>query len=131
MSNAEQYRPVTVCPADIHPVHVKAGNGRFWNIDGHLKLRRYRDDPNAGEAFEETGGTTEATRELTDVPARLRHMDEIGVDVQVMYPTLCLEGITLKPEVDRAITNAYNRWARGSLGGVQGPPSMAGCAVAP
>lgn len=111
MSESEQrYRPTTVCPPDIHPIHVKGGNGRFWNIDGQLKLRRYRDDPNTGEVFQETGGTTEATRELIDAPARLRHMDAIGVDIQVMYPTLFLEGITLKPEVERAVTNAYNRW---------------------
>ena len=55
-------------------------------------------------------GTTEATRELKDVPARLRQMDELGVDVQVLYPTTMLSAVSEKPEVELALCRSYNRW---------------------
>ena len=111
MSAAEaQYRPTTVSPDNVNPVHKKGGNGRFWNIDGYLSLRRIRDDDETGEVLQPTGGTTTATRELTDVPARLKHMDDLGIDVQVMYSTLFIDCVTDKPDVERAVTNSYNRW---------------------
>ncbi len=75
---------------------------RLWLIDGGTRLRRWRDDGRTG--------TVQATRELTDVPARLAHMDELNVDVQVLYPTLFLGGFTARAEVDTALTGAYNRW---------------------
>ena len=85
---------------------------RLWLIDGGTRLRRWRDDVRTG--------TVQATRELTDIPARLAHMDELNVDVQVLYPTLFLGGFTARAEVHRALTGAYNRWmadATGTSGG--------------
>ena len=35
--------------------------------------------------------TPRESRELTDVEGRLRHMDALGVDVEVVYPTLLLK----------------------------------------
>jgi hypothetical protein len=32
--------------------------------------------------------TTQESRELSSVDARLAHMDQLGVDIQVLYPTL-------------------------------------------
>ncbi len=111
MSESEvQYKPPTLSPEGIHPVHAKGGNGRFWIIDGHPQIRRLREDPDTGEVFQPTGGTTVATRELLDVPARLRHMDELGIDVQVMYPTLFIDAVTTNRDEERALSNSYNRW---------------------
>src|SRR5215212_7171899 len=51
---------------------------RVWLLaDGTVRLRRYRID--------EEQGTTEGARELTDIPQRLKHMDQMGIDVQVLY----------------------------------------------
>lgn len=75
---------------------------RLWQIDGQFRLRRFRDDVRTG--------TTKATRELLDVEQRLRHMDALGVDVQVLYPTLFLFALTHRPEVELALCRAYNRW---------------------
>jgi predicted TIM-barrel fold metal-dependent hydrolase len=75
---------------------------RYWNIEGRRQLRQLVDD--------QVTGTTVETRELLDVPARLRHMDELGVDVQVLYPTLFLVEFTESPEVDLALRRSYNRW---------------------
>ena len=54
--------------------------------------------------------TTEATRTVVDVQARLSHMDELGVDVQVLYPTIFLGVISDIPAVELALTKSYNRW---------------------
>ena len=37
-------------------------------------------------------------------------MDRLGVDVQVMYPTLFLTTVSAKPDVEYALVRAYNRW---------------------
>src|SRR5207237_8778367 len=71
-------------------------------IDGTIRLRRWRDDKRTG--------TVQATRELLDVEARIRHMDELRVDVQVLYPTLFLHAFTARPEIDVALCKSYNRW---------------------
>ena len=96
-----RFRPITLdpggptVPGDRRP-------HRLWLIDGGTRLRRWRDD--------ERTGTVKATRELFDVDARLRHMDELRIDVQVLYPTLFLQGMTARAEVELALTKSYNRW---------------------
>jgi aminocarboxymuconate-semialdehyde decarboxylase len=54
--------------------------------------------------------TPKAAREMTDLDARLGHMDELGVDVQVIYPTVFIFPCTRRPEVDLALSRSYNRW---------------------
>ncbi len=95
------HKPVTVDPG-MATVAGDRRPHRLWLIDGNIRLRRWRDD--------ERTGTVEATRELKDVGARLAQMDELNVDVQIMYPTLFLGGYTARQEVETALTNAYNRW---------------------
>jgi len=96
------HKPVTVDPG-MATVPGDRRPHRLWLIDGATsRLRRWRDDVRTG--------TVEATRELADVPARLAQMDELNVDVQVIYPTLFLGGYTARQEVEVAMTNAYNRW---------------------
>lgn len=98
-----KYRPITaVAVQDAASSGIAQNFLRYWNIDGHMRLRRMRDDVRTG--------TTEETRELKDVPARLQQMDELGIDVQVLYPTLMLSAVSDKPEVEYALCRAYNRW---------------------
>jgi len=98
------FKPITVAPPAeaLEDGVAPRGYTRFWNIDGVLRVRRIRDDDRTG--------TVEAARELTDVAARIRHMDQLGTDVQVMYPTLFLTAVTARPEVEYALCRAYNRW---------------------
>jgi len=97
----KRFRPLTLdpgaatAPGDARP-------HRLWVIDGNIRLRRWRDDKRTG--------TVKATRELIDVDARIRHMDEMRVDVQVLYPTLFLHALTDRPETDVALCKSYNRW---------------------
>src|SRR3989338_9023642 len=54
--------------------------------------------------------TPREAREMENVPARLKHMDELGIDVQVLYPTIFIEQVTDKPEWEIPICKGYNRW---------------------
>ena len=90
-SGEEQFRPETAYPKDQDPSRPPM---RYWVIDGKRHLRFIRND--------EQTQTTVQTRELIDVDARLRDMDRMGVDVQVMYPTLSLVEVTERPELIEA-----------------------------
>lgn len=84
---------------------IGPGDGRrhrLWVIAGNARLRRFRSD--------ELTQTTRETRELHDVGARLRHMDELGIEMQALYPTTFLHTATDRPEVELALCRAYNRW---------------------
>jgi predicted TIM-barrel fold metal-dependent hydrolase len=99
------FKPTTEYSKGFDPNRVdKAGfrGGRYWLIDGKRQLRRFADDARTG--------TTAETRELIDIPARLAHMDRLGVDIQVMYPTLFLIEATERLEVQAATRKSYNRW---------------------
>ncbi len=50
------------------------------------------------------------SRDMTDVTERLKHMDALGIDVQVLYPTLFLRPTTARTDVELAIYRGYNRW---------------------
>lgn len=72
----------------------------WWLIDDRLQPK----EENVGQ------DTTMETREAIDVQARLRHMDELEIDVQVIYPTIFLRPLTDKPDVEIALCRSYNRW---------------------
>ena len=47
---------------------------------------------------------------MLDVDARVAHMDELGTDLQVLFPTLWVHPLTDRPAVENAICRSYNRW---------------------
>lgn len=94
-----EFKPTTGYPAKQDPNRPPT---RYWVVDGHRKPRRFRDDAKSGTPLE--------ARELLDVDVRLRHMDELGIDVQVIYPTLLLSEPTERADVELAVTTSYNRW---------------------
>ena len=61
----------------------------------------------AGSVFPKAvnvGADTPAqARDMRDVGARLRHMDELGIDIQVLYPTLTLRPYTKNARVELAL----------------------------
>ena len=73
---------------------------KYWLVDGTLRLK----SRNVGK------NTPMASRELRDVNARLKHMDELGVDVQVIFPTIFIIPLTPRPEIELALCRSYNRW---------------------
>lgn len=105
-----KYAPVTVSGEQGHG--LATGYDRYWLIDGQLIVRRIRND--------ERTGTRQGARELTDVAGRIKHMDELGVDVQVLFPTLFLSQPSPRPEVEAALCRAYNRWLADRCSGTKG-----------
>jgi predicted TIM-barrel fold metal-dependent hydrolase len=90
---------------DLKPRIVPTPNdpdsgGESWLIDG-LYMGKAR---NVGK------DTPKESREMDDIKARLKHMDELGVDVQVLYPTIFLRPYTRRAELELAVTRSYNRW---------------------
>ena len=51
-----------------------------------------------------------ACREITDVAARLSAMDRLGIETQIVYPTLFLVHLTEDPDLEVALCQAYNRF---------------------
>jgi predicted TIM-barrel fold metal-dependent hydrolase len=47
---------------------------------------------------------------MDDVSLRLKHMDELGVDVQVLHNTMYIEPVAQKPDSEAALARSWNRW---------------------
>lgn len=68
----DKCRPFLVTPGGSRPQN--------WLIDGRVFNRGVNVDR----------GLPEAIREMRDIEGRLKHMDELDIDVQVLYPSLFL-----------------------------------------
>ena len=81
-------------------VLVSKKNGiHFWRVDDRVIA-----NSNLGL------NVPEEARDLTDVSARLAHLDALKIDIQVLYPTLFLRPVTARAEVELALYRGYNRW---------------------
>ncbi len=104
----QKYRPVIVQP------HGESGR-QYWMVDG--KIRGLARSVITAQQFEEISrragrnmSTSPETREMENVEARLQHMDELGIDVQVLYPTIFIGPVADRPEWDVPICQGFNRW---------------------
>ena len=104
-----KYRPVLSPPPGENP----AEGG--WMVDGVLGpafIRRFTDEQI--KKMSETAGrnmnTRKELREMTDIPGRLAHMDELGIDIQVLFPTMWLTSLTEDPKAEAALARSYNSW---------------------
>lgn len=118
------FQPMVVTYAAGQQKFSNEGNVQkeFWVVDGRIQPK----EANVGAA-----NTTQEAREMRDIDARLKHMDELEIDVQVLYPTLFLRPITLKAPVEAALVKSYNRWlgeiwkkGKGRLRWVAMPPLL-------
>jgi len=48
--------------------------------------------------------------DLSDVPARLAHMDRLGVDVQILFSTFFNNANFARPQIEAALARSWNRW---------------------
>ncbi len=98
-----KYIPVTVTlpPEEARRAGLNPTNSRRWVVEGRLQNRAIRDEVNH---------PLRVRRELEDVQGRLAHMDEMGVDVQVIFPTFFIRYNTNSAEAEWALTTTYNRW---------------------
>jgi len=95
LESEREFRPRVVATPN-----EKDSGGESWLIDGRLH----------GKARNVGADTPQASREMADIEARIKHMDELQVDVQVLYPTVFLRPFTTKPEIELALSRSYNRW---------------------
>lgn len=88
----------------------------FWLIDGRIvpkpsgKGSFFLVTPSASKHESSRGDIHLACRELTDPEARIADMDKLGVEIQVVYPTLFLIYLTDDVKLEIALCRAYNRW---------------------
>jgi predicted TIM-barrel fold metal-dependent hydrolase len=102
-------------PEIVTPKHQEGRKNAYWLVDGKLRgLARPVMTSTEFEQLAERAGramaTSDETREMENVGVRLRHMDELGIDVQVLYPTAFIELMAERPEVEVALCKSYNRW---------------------
>ncbi len=94
------------------PMIVQQTHGQEQrNTDGVLKneywvvnSRIHQKEQNAGS------NVPQESRSMRSVEARIRHMDELEVDIQVLYPTLMLRPIADNATLEFAVCRRYNRW---------------------
>jgi predicted TIM-barrel fold metal-dependent hydrolase len=88
----------------------------FWLIDGNIfpkpngKGSFRLITPSASKLELSRGDIHLAYREMTDIPGRLKDMDKLGVDIQVVFPTLFLIYLTDDTALEVALCRAYNRF---------------------
>lgn len=103
----QKYRPL-LCSRGDNP-------RPYWVVDGKIsgfcmptlsegELRKMSE--NTGRNVE----TPRAARELDDVELRLKHMDELGIDIQVLHNTMWIEQVSQDPDVEAALCRSWNRW---------------------
>src|SRR4051812_19273647 len=82
--NEQDFRPQIFVrnQADGAPVRSNQRN-EYWKIGDHFQTKT-----NLGH------DVPEEARDMVDIRRRLSHMDEIGIDIQVLYPTMFLQPTT-------------------------------------
>jgi predicted TIM-barrel fold metal-dependent hydrolase len=103
-----KYRP-TLMPSPQNPER------QIWVLDGENLGNKFP-SPNETQSLEHLKrfgrdvGTPIEARELSDVKQRLQHMNELGIDVQVLYNSLWITPLTSRPEAEIALCWSWNRW---------------------
>jgi predicted TIM-barrel fold metal-dependent hydrolase len=103
-----QWRPILVGSPE-NPIR------QYWMVQDKIRGLRF---PNmTAAALEQLSGETgrdmntdPGAREMARVDLRLQHMDELGLDIQVLHNTLWIEQVANRPDMELALTRSYNRW---------------------
>lgn len=99
--------------AKRRPEVVDDGTGAlFWKIDGKIRARARGPVAAQGLSAKVSRNmvTDDAKRYMEDIPGRIAHMDELGIDVQVLYPTMYIGRMCDDPDTEAALARSYNRW---------------------
>src|SRR6266568_6515961 len=104
----QKYRPLLVSP------YGETGR-QYWMVEGKIRglarqvitAQQFADmSRRAGRRMD----TPQETRQMENVEARVRHMDELGVEIQVLHSTIFIEMVADNPEAEVPICKSYNRW---------------------
>jgi uncharacterized protein len=94
----------------------------FWLIDGEIYPKPAGKGsfalvtPSAQKVQTGRKDSTPATREMTDIEARIADMDKLNTATQIVYPTLFLVYNTKDRELEVALCRAYNRFLAQACG---------------
>ena len=121
LSAAERRFAPQVLPVSAGETNDGNRQNEMWAVDERLIPKQ----KNVGS------DTPEAAREMRDIDIRLKHMDELEIDVQVLYPSFFLRPYTDRPDLESALCGSYNQWladiwkrSNGRLRWVAAPPLM-------
>lgn len=103
-----KYRPRLVAPDGVEGT-------QYWMVGDKIKgIARQVMTSEKFAQLTRVGGrvmdSPEEARAMENVDVRLDHMDELGIDVQVLYPTFFIQHITDDPKAEVAICRGWNRW---------------------
>ncbi len=103
----ERYRP---------KLFSSAGDpNEYWVINGRIGGFRFATmtEKELKAQSEKTGRLVSAegaASEMDDVSLRLKGMDQLGIDVQVLHNSLWIESVADVPEIETALCQSWNRW---------------------
>ncbi len=107
-ASEKQYRPQLFQSADNPSM-------QYWFVDG--KSVGFRPPTLTEQELialsKQTGRelrTEAGARELRDVELRLKHMDQLGIDVQILFNTMWIARVADKSEAEIALCKSWNRW---------------------
>lgn len=87
----------------------------YWIIDDKIRGNRFpslteQQQESLSEKAHRQITTPVDAREMNDIGLRLKHMDELGVDIQVLHNTLWINDVADQPDADVALTTSWTRW---------------------
>jgi predicted TIM-barrel fold metal-dependent hydrolase len=94
------YRPVTLRMVDSGIETFAVSDQRLPRGDRVQPM-----DPDKYHAIYPAGADN-----LDDVPARLAHLDRLGIDVQVLFSTFFIQANFTRPLVEASLVRSWNRW---------------------
>jgi predicted TIM-barrel fold metal-dependent hydrolase len=88
---------------------------QYWMVGNHVRglvrqvltSKQYQEMGRVGNRLMES---PQEAREMEDVGVRLRSMDSLGIDVQVLYSTIFIMMVSDRVDEETAICKGWNRW---------------------
>lgn len=104
----EKYRP----KLEVDPNDPFRGAWVINGVHNPALVRKFTDDQIVAlsKKQDRNMATPQAAREMADIGLRLKHMDDLGIDVQVLFSTIWLTSLTEEPDAEAALTRSWNRW---------------------
>ena len=98
----EHLRPKIITSTEpvTHKRESPMAGHSFWLVDGRMYMK----------GGQKADRYPEGTRELADPEARIAHMDELGIDTQILIPSFFLGSIIEHADAELAAAKSYNRW---------------------